>query len=93
MTAEVQDVCAKRVTQRRTRKSIAAGQSPDQYQVRRCQPAIPAPILQAAHQVSTSAPLDVFKVVHKLVARPITKIAPMAAQVTSSHLVIRVHMR
>src|SRR5215208_7355936 len=58
MTAEVQDVCAKRVTQRRTRKSIAAGQSPDQYQVRRCQPAIPAPILQAARSEEHTSELQ-----------------------------------
>jgi hypothetical protein len=59
--------------------SMAAGQSPGQNQVRRCQPAIPAPRLQAAHQASTSVPLDVSKIVHKLVARPVTKIVAMAA--------------
>lgn len=83
MNAEVQDVCPKTATQRRIKMSIAAGQSPGQSQLRACQPVIPAPRLQTAHQVSTSAPFDVSHVVHRLVARPMTKITAMVAALAS----------
>ena len=81
--AEVQDVCPKTATQRRIRRSMAAGQSTGQSQLRSCQPAIPDPRLQTAHQVSTSTPFDVSYVVHRLVASPTTKITAMAAPVAS----------
>jgi hypothetical protein len=83
MNAEVQDVCPKIATQRRIRRIMAVGQSAGQSQLRACQPVIPAPRLQTAHQVSTSAPFDVSHVVHRLVARPMTKITAMAAPVAS----------
>ena len=83
MNAEIQEECPKTATQRRIRKSMAVGKSPVQNQLCACQPAIPAPTLQAAHQASTSAVLDVCNVVHKLAARPMINIAAMAAPVPS----------
>jgi hypothetical protein len=49
MNVEVQEECPKTATQRRIRRSMAAGRIPVQNQLRVCQPAIPAAMLQAAH--------------------------------------------
>jgi hypothetical protein len=83
MNAEVQEECPKTATPMRIRRNMAAGRIPVQNQLRACQPAIPAAMLQAAHQVSTNALLEVSDVVQRLATRPMTAIAAMARPVPS----------